>query len=476
MLTHKYSGIGSYPAYQARVLREGVSDADGKISIWVSTNDVNGNPVGGKTAYFRVLDPADTAPYAINARANDNKDSAAGTLGGGGITPDPTNPRMVSAVSDASGLVKLILSTTPQYAGDNYRIEASYDPNFVCSGGCPQSGTLTAWKRVYVERDRMFRKGSDLTQDVSPGATEIRVANKRAFRRGDVVRIIHAPRLDGSSPAGQDTFYYEERRVTSTRGSFRRGSVFLDRPLSRSYEVDPSALALIGSTRLSDAVGVVNTDADLYDAGMDYVQGLFDAAFVEYVSFAENPSTVENKVPHVPFHAVLTPSNLYGFLAHKWFEHLASGRAPKANHQHLIGGSHTSDDGLLGETNIDMNTSVAPFSWVFQQAIEDAASGATTSAFAGVDAKVFNKETVAHELVHTFDVNPPWRTTGAHDSPTNRPAYDNSGECLMAYLPTSPTPRERADGKVALHSPAHPNSEYLRIREQAEPVPIVSQP
>ncbi len=127
---------------------------------------------------------------------------------------------------------------------------------------------------------------------------------------------------------------------------------------------------------------------------------------------------------------------------------------------------------MLGETNLNQYPLDAPFSYVFQQAVEFAAAGNGSTDFQGVNAAIFNRATVAHELVHTFDVNAPSSiNNGGHDSPTNYPAYSSSDDCLMAYLPTSTNPRSRASGRVGLHSTSFPKSEYLTIRRQKDPVP-----
>jgi hypothetical protein len=386
---------------------------------------------------------------------------AAGSIGGAKVKAITLPPSGSSMTVD--------LETTAFAAGDNYRVFGSpdpavaTDPNYVCSANCVKTEPITAWKRMYVEQDRMFRRGADLRVNVAPGDTEIKVTNKKVFKKGDIVRLIHAPRLDGSVPG--DSFYYEDRIVKHTKGFWKKGSVVLTEPVANAYEVDPSPAAVTLHGTLGDAIGVVTSASDLYDASLDYVPGLFARSFVEYVPLGPT----ENAVPHVPFYDELPGATFYGLVAFKWFEN-RSGLDPLPNHQHLIGGSWTGNFGLLGETNLDQYPT-APFSWVFQKALELAAAGNGSTQLAGTDAAILNRATTAHELVHTFDVNAPYTRNGGHDYPVNYLAHNSPDECLMAYLPTSANPKSRASGRVGLHDPVHPQSEFRTIRRQEDPLP-----
>lgn len=92
----------------------------------------------------------------------------------------------------------------------------------------------------------------------------------------------------------------------------------------------------------------------------------------------------------------------------------------------------------------------------------------TIAAAAGLNLLNVRRETAAHELVHTFDVNPPARLTLGHCS---RPAWDHNN-CLMSPLRE---PWEHADGIVSLHNDPWDSSEYRRVRHSVEPMPMVFQ-
>jgi hypothetical protein len=158
VLTHKY-GPDEYPS--------AMQTEDRKIRVGGTLRDQSGKPVAGKPVHFRLSDPADTASYVVaagDAAPGDNIDGP-GSLNGGGTAATVT--------TDANGRVSLTLTITDHVAGDNYRIRASPDPTFACTEGCAWSATYTAWKRVYVEVNKMFRRGAFLTEDVAPGAKQL---------------------------------------------------------------------------------------------------------------------------------------------------------------------------------------------------------------------------------------------------------------------------------------------------------------
>ena len=185
VLTHNY---GDYP-YPSALQTE-----DGAIRV-NATVTLGGQPAAGKTIHFRIQDPADIAPYVIQAgddELGDNFDGP-GSLNG-------TGQPSATAVSDASGRVSITLRTTSFAAGDNYQIEASSKPDFPCALTCPKSAVYTAWKRVYVEYNKMFRRGAFLARPVPAGAKEIPVADVDSLPAPPFeIRVLHASRVDAPS-------------------------------------------------------------------------------------------------------------------------------------------------------------------------------------------------------------------------------------------------------------------------------------
>lgn len=100
-------------------------------------------------------------------------------------------------------------------------------------------------------------------------------------------------------------------------------------------------------------------------------------------------------------------------------------------------------------------------------------TASTNPTVGGLQPSVVVRETVAHELVHLHDANPPvypwpWlvgaTATYGHCS---RAAWD-SGACLMNGARTR---AERGDDRVSLHNAPWVGSEWWQILYRAEPLP-----
>ncbi|HEV2721515.1 MAG TPA: hypothetical protein VG323_15950, partial [Thermoanaerobaculia bacterium] len=178
--------------------------------------------------WLRVVDPPDPSPYLPAHSADDNRDpSPKGVL----MTSNCADPSCRAAPGDAlqihatsGGVVELELEATDRYAGDNYILEASFDPQFTCATAganrtnlCAQSGLVTAWKRMYVESDQMFTAGAMIKDNVvpcvgnsCPPTTIVHVDDATPIAHANQLRFIHAPRYDGQ---GSPTFYYEDVTV-----------------------------------------------------------------------------------------------------------------------------------------------------------------------------------------------------------------------------------------------------------------------
>ena len=78
---------------------------------------------------------------------------------------------VVSATSDAQGKVRTVLTITDTYAGDNYQVEASLQP-LATFKKIARSGVFTAWRRAYVEYDRMYKVGEFVSQTSGAGQVD----------------------------------------------------------------------------------------------------------------------------------------------------------------------------------------------------------------------------------------------------------------------------------------------------------------
>lgn len=445
VLTNKYGQNDAYPGGQT---------AAGELTFKLKAR----RAPGGTTIYLRVNDPADTAPYRASvAAADDNLDQAqdAGTINGSANA---------SVTLPQAGSVTVTLKTTKRHAGDNYQVYATPDSsvhtnqNFVCdqTTNCLQSPVVTAWKRAYIEHDEMFRQGTYLAQDSAPCAQApcyLYLNRTRGIRRGDTLRVIHAPRT-GSTGA----FYAEDVEVLRIENRYDRVEVT---PFTHAYFGPDTDGNGVIQPFLADAVGVVTgvPGTDFYTANLTDIFDLFNPAFVEYLTTTEDPA------PFLPFEEEVTgrgdsPSDEVRAIARKWFFNYG-----KENHQHLLAGSASSDGTLQGLTAARIiNTN---WSWIFVDSV------AGTSPRRGNGESAFNGEVTAHEIGHQWQVNPPVATTGGHDGRfrwnsstlfcTMHGDYADFGNC-------GGTCPEFFDGQVGFHFQSDTDSEYMTIRNQAEPV------
>lgn len=149
--------------------------------------EVVANGWSGVPLSLRVVDPPDLAPYAPDGgwcgyggltctaqlpyEGNDNQGAEAPGLSLS--ASGPFTPTLLAAPG-ADNLLTFYLRVPAQYSGNNFQIEGR---KVNASTGQPiadkitgLSGVYTSWKRVFIERDKMFRKGGLLWRDYgAPG-------------------------------------------------------------------------------------------------------------------------------------------------------------------------------------------------------------------------------------------------------------------------------------------------------------------
>jgi len=165
LLISKQREEGLYPSqYQQRIAGSD-ADSDHRIDIRATVRDADGVRLPGKKVFLRIGDPPDSAPYAANFKKIGDNTGGAASL------------RDTELIADGTGEIHTVLTAPLASAGDNYWVQASTIPGFGISLGCDdkndcfQSGVLTAWKRVYLEADRMFRVGADIAENTGAGST-----------------------------------------------------------------------------------------------------------------------------------------------------------------------------------------------------------------------------------------------------------------------------------------------------------------
>lgn len=481
VLIHKYRSDDAYPSSN--------QTQDGQIKIHGLVHNLNGTAgIAGRQVYFRLIDPADTADYVVrnhDAFPNDNLDGP-GTL---------NNSSTATAVSDGSGNVDVTLGITSFAAGDNYQIEASLEPNFNCAPTqCAKSIVYTAWKRVYVEVHKMFRRGTYIRQPAMPGDKFIVVDNTNGFPNVPFdIRLLHASQVEDLVA----DFYSETVRIVRVRPNQGNDGVQLVLAgegddsvpgLQHSYADQERVFGQFRSY-LRDAVGVVTGDRerDYLLPNVRYVNATFEDAFVEHVWLTDSVAGVDDDLlasqPRMPFDGAIPfragrmgEQDLFEqeWTTRKWLRNVtrtkAGNRVSSPNHQALFTGSRSRYVDAQKSVNYGLTTVADKFNdtWLF--ALEGSMKGT----------KVLG-EAAVHELAHQWRVNSvkPATEEGA-DGHCNmalgslQKIYNRSHlNCQMtSFLYGSD---DATDGTVGFHylkTDGKPvDSEYLFLRKRNEPVP-----
>jgi hypothetical protein len=456
--------------YFSRYQVAGASPSRVKISGTLISGATN-LPKSG-SVYLKVDDPPDSAPYrGGDSRTGDN-DGPAATLEGG--TPLPSGATLIQ--TDAQGHFEIPLQMSSRVAGDNYQIEGSPDADFQCGTNCAKSGIFTLWKRLYVEEEHMFRRGTFLRDEATAGATVIPVDDPGPFQglaAGAVLELVHGET--------NGLFYFDFVTFRTLRqnpdGTW---SVLTSDRIPRYYGMPSNGAPLnpvLGVTR--DGVGVV--DAATYAPNTTYTKSLYDTMFVDVRALT---STVEE----VPYVRELAYSSAL-FYASRWLQHgapAANGftRSPEPNVLHRIGasqmplapGSGGCYGPQLGATVVAAGTN---FSFILEQRIADLGAAPAFDPichvnvgmeYLGAPAFAVSGEVTAHETTH-FWVHS--ARTSSMDSEGHCVAerYEHDGlECLLhvPYVGVG-----LYDGRVDLHYESHgADSEYMWVRREADPVPL----
>lgn len=481
VLTHKWGTADPYPGRQTR-------DAQMEVLFrWINVEP-------GTPMYVKVFDADDPSSYRTAAPAvNDNLDSGAGTLA---TSPSDTGAKELTFAVGSDPIQTIYLNTTGFAAGDNYTLRASLnpnllsDPNFVCSyaNACQQWWTITAWKRVYLEKKEMFRSGVFVADEAPAGSDTVIVQvpaglrwNHVALRPGDKIRLLHAPRLDGLDFFPD--FHFEDADVTAVDrvpGNRAQRRLTLAAPLTYSY-IDDRSYPLALEHGVSDGVG--NLAAGTYARNE---QGLYDAFIPAFVQlWWPAPQRLE-QIPYLP--VVRRPHHI----ANKWFENtpvnVATWARPgKPNVKHVLTGSGVAETPTgtrvspftFGETGLD--PAIPPpstvdyiplpnFSWTWAGGIERAV-GMHGNPYQGVDAWSFNAENLIHELAHSFNVNSVVYYGSDYGHCSRTMAGNASQNCkLRSSQDPLHVPAQSGDGIVGFHYTSETDSEYMTIRRALEPL------
>jgi len=474
----------AYPRFQ------GLAGRDALVPMSLVARGPNNQAQSGLTVYLRILDPPDTAAYmnlVTNPLAHsDDNQGARAVLDGTVLTAVPNTTGLYQATSGASGSVDFRLLLQPPFAaGDNYQVEASFSQAFPATASW-KSGTLTAWKRVFIEKRRMLRNGLFLAQNASAGDNFIVTrenhwgGNKSRgdeLSKNEKIVITHAPQSDRSDLGAG--WYYETHTILSVEDlgneryrvnlGTKQGKTVLVEHLQRGYKVEATTDGDIG-----DGISKLDTltlgPDDYFDVSPALVIGdPFLDAFTENIVLPD--STTPGALVTVPF-VETDNQRLLQNLAEKWSSVVANGSL-LPNHQLLVIASDNdaspNSAGNAAGVTITLAGSTRTSSWVFRNAIAEQLSGNNT-----VNEDRWAMKTAAHEIAHQWKTNDVWNLTD-HCPKTTKVYDDPDSFCLLADFDSngSGTVAQRTNGIARFHllplSGGGWHSEYLEIRRRPDP-------
>ncbi|MCC6723282.1 MAG: hypothetical protein IT258_02140 [Saprospiraceae bacterium] len=399
---------------------DGVHGGDGKVKIKAFIYPANA--AMGQTVYFRVRDPDpdDESSY---------EKATSGSPETGGDNLDPNNENgLLIAPNGQSGsvvnvpasmgssdvingvsawIVQVDLKITDQYSGDNYVVEASLSPNF--EPGCAYDKTinLVAWKRIYVEYDRMYKKGATLIQDFTPDSDTnddvLYVDNVDDFIVDNINPMqIQLFSVDGISlsnilvknkNASLNSLTVSDIPYNSTIDKIRSG-IRIPSDLS-SYEIDKSQLV--------DGFGLNTSGTD-------------GGTFVEFIFDIPNENNFAPCYKIFPFiitsSGTLDPTAIYVRYTNSWFDHAQSG--DKTNVFLALAGTEMAANPSTGFIPGGVTLSFYNTSTIFVKKN---------------NFPTYERSALVHEFGHQFNV------VSAHvDSDWPRRNHMDSDFCIMTYI------------------------------------------
>lgn len=386
------------------------------------------------TVYFRVIDYDDQSPYLINSTLPNTNYEVVGT-NGVGLHASPPNPppgtpitggeAALSVNVDASQgfkTAKCYLVTTDRYSGDNYKVEASLDPNF-SPGSTVETSNLVAWKRAYVDVRYMWTEGSYVTGDISTPENFVFVRNTEDFNVGDQIEI----------------FYFDENQSVDIRTVTSKTDVRLrfdnDDPLivplnagviksgtEYSLETTTNKSGFNYSTRLKDGFGF-NGNGD--DREFDPPNAESGGGFVEF------KYRQKRYVPNFRGFQVEAPLNLmdiYSKFNKYWHDGQPTGNALSDSRYTLIIGRDV--EGQLVEPGKVRNTVG------FSEALKNYSFVATEKLNLQLELIQMSANemlnTVTHEIAHQFETKD--NVDGHVDNFVSDILSNDTGfPCIMSY-------------------------------------------
>jgi hypothetical protein len=428
--------------------------------------------VAFRDVWLRVVDGGPAADYDAASVVDDNI-GAVELRGLGDSSVTRAGSGVWHTTTDANGRFRaegwfVAREGRAPASGDDFYVEASPDAEFSCGGSCARSGVFRLWKRIYVERDAMYRVGASIEREAAAGSTRLAVDDVTPFlsaRRDRPIEVLlmHAPWVETrpapaflrENPGVQRRHEEPNLVVGVVRPDKTRpeGALELAVPTLRWLGPEP------GSPSLRDAV-VVPGEGLFDPPPVESARRAFAKAFVDVVELP-NPSP---RVPHGIFDAERRGEDFSAF-AQKWSDYSWVAAPGAVNTVLVVAADHKTAPGA--KRGLEMHRSIGTchakpahvasvFLWLgsIERQVKSTAPG---RGIGGKAPMAVADELLAHELAHSFGVD----DSQGVDRWT-RLNTDGTGLSTM-HFPVGP---EMGDGIVGFHV-----AEYLGIRQRRDPLP-----
>lgn len=329
----------------------------------------------GQTLYFDVVDPDDPSSYETDTNGDDNRDEN-----------QPKGSLSVSQVScDATGRAEIVLTVTAKCSGDNYIVRTKGSAQ--SAKALAKTAIITAWKRIYIERDKMYRCGTYLSSNFSPDGNSLpdtlAVDDASLINVGDTVIVFD------SKTAG------EPGQVTATTAT----SITLDVDLQNSYDA--------GQGWGDEYAAVAVPSKGYYEALTDKVASAYGYAYVDV-------KVLPNGSHAVPLD-VNQDRNQRDKFRDEWFANKS-----KSNYIYLCGAELSSSGvSTFGLTDRDRNQT-----FVYWMSVGVASEDAKAKK---------SRDSTVHELAHQFGIA---AFTMGHVDLSDMAKYwnhEHTDACVMDY-------------------------------------------
>jgi hypothetical protein len=390
----------------------------------------------------------------IYAKCDNSEDFVVGGVGSPHGATDLLSCKSNCGVDKAHACI-FEFQISQRYAGENYRIYFWVpDRPWII-----KSATVTAWKRVFIEQDKMCRRGGMLWKvpnqepDPKPGDIAILIAKYNTVRvdnlqLNDIIDIFDASQPyegdhDKACVIGIDDTT-DNRFVTITLGQVVGTTcTATNYPLVYGYHASvPNPLNSDWDFAIGESAGVCATAQGYFKADTSKLNkrdltGPFDDAFVSF----RDTNSGRSVLPYLHtdfFNDLLS----YRIRFHqKWF----ANKNPKTctidgncvgccnyphNYYHLIGAS---DSNAYGKSYEDSDNS-----YVFIMYIEDTVNlYCQSNPCSGNETNNSIRRTTSHEFAHQFRINS--CDAGGHDT-NNAWCGSPGGSCISSLAECNPNP------------------------------------